>query len=110
LRASSDISASQWSYAFDPQRIFIPDLGSTHTTLTFTVPITAQPGPYQHRVYVNWFDPSDPDPNNPQYIDLTTQVVQTNVSVPEFPTVAVPVMAILDLVAIFGRRKSELWG
>ena len=34
-------------------------------------------------------------------------IVNTNVTIPEFPSVAVPVAAVLGLVAIFGRRKYQ---
>lgn len=108
---------SGWSHQFSPSVIFVPNQGSESTTLTFTVPSTAELGTYDHRVYIGGFDDPNnaPDPstlpnldmNNPgNYIDLSMQVVQTNVQIPEFPTVAVPVAAILGLLLIFGRKKK----
>jgi hypothetical protein len=106
-----------WSPIFSPTSIFVPDQGSESTTLTFTIPKTAKPGTYAHRVYIGGYDDKDnaPDPstlpdldiNDPTpYIDLSMQVVQTDVSVPEFPSVALPVAAILGLVVVFGRKKE----
>lgn len=41
------------------------------------------------------------------YQDIVVEIKGSNLSIPEFPTVALPVAAILGLVFIFGRRKEN---
>jgi hypothetical protein len=44
----------------------------------------------------------------PDYQDLVVELSPVSVNVPEFPTVALPVAAVLGLIFIFGRKKGDL--
>lgn len=96
---------SDWAYEFKPQYILVPGVGSSSTILTIEVPLDTEAGTYQHNVVMQG---SIDDPEFVEFADFTTEVVQTDVSVPEFPTVAMPILAILGIVTIFARRKSGL--
>ena len=100
-----NVLSPDWSYNFKPQYIIVPSSGSSSTVLTIGVPLGTEAGTYQHHIVMQG---SIDDPELAEFADLTMEVVQTDVSIPEFPTVAVPVLAVLGLVTIFGRRKSEL--
>ena len=42
------------------------------------------------------------------YNDIVVKMDNVNVNVPEFPTVALPVAAVLGLIFVFGRKKGDL--
>jgi len=44
----------------------------------------------------------------PDYQDLVVELSPVSVNVPEFPTVALPIAAVLGLIFIFGRKKGDL--
>lgn len=102
---SVDPQLPSWTYTFSKPSV---DLDTTHTSdssvLSITVPQGTAPGLYTHTVYATGYDPA----GKPIGVasEIAWYVVNTNVSVPEFPSVVVPVAAILGLVVVFGRRKT----
>lgn len=88
--------------------------GSTLSiTLSAQVPGDKPAGNYQFDVYANVgtdiggivIEPTDPDTGEPipyQYLDVVL-----NVLIPEFPTVAVPVISVLGLMFIMKKRKEK---
>jgi hypothetical protein len=81
--------------------------------LTIKDPKNAKLGNYQHILLADGFaifGGEDPTLEEPLEIlvESDEKSFNTDVQIPEFPTVAVPVLAVLGLVTIFGRRKSEL--
>ncbi len=91
---------SNWTYTFAPSQITVLSSGSDSTVLTIGVPTGTTAGTYQHHVIIEGSYYSIP-------ADLTMEVVKTEVTVPEFSTVAVPMFAILGLLTIFGRRNGK---
>jgi len=94
-----------WSYSFSKTSV---DLDLTHATdsslLSFKVPSDAAPGTYSHTVYATGYDSLGRQYNFAT--EVAFFVINTNVSVPEFPSVAVPVATILGMIVIFRRGKS----
>lgn len=70
--------------------------------LTVTVPAGKPPGTYTFDVSADWSKPLGPftisDTSN--YLDVVL-----NVEVPEFPTIALPVLSVIGLLMVFERRK-----
>lgn len=102
-----------WVYTFSSDQLTLNNPGESKSTiLTIDVPANATAGTYPHMVIVEggkyavfpW------DPTNVQFIVLETDVAPFNVdlTIPEFSTVAVPMVAILGLLTIFGRRNGKL--
>lgn len=97
-----------WSYAFNPSEVRLEnEIDSKSSILTLEVPEDATPGTYYHTVEVNARNELD------KMFEIrgriVVDVINTDVNnIPEFPTVAMPMLAILGLVAIIGRRKGEL--
>jgi hypothetical protein len=96
-----------WNYEFLPSTVRLESgTDSKASTLTLHVPENAIPGTYSHTVEASALNQYD------QVIGQTTgritiNVIDTDVtSVPEFPTVALPVAAILGLLFIIGRKKE----
>ena len=90
-----------WDYTFIPSEVNLDSpYNSKFSTLTLTVPADSAPGVYYHTVEAKAW-------NEINYVMgeagiAQVYVVNTDVnSIPEFPTVAVPVIAILGLVTIF---------
>jgi hypothetical protein len=94
-----------WVYSFSRGSVILDNASRTNTsTLFITVPTNATQGMYEQHVKATSFTPSSQDAGT--YEDFSIRVVNTDVQVPEFPTVAVPVAALLGLIVIFGRRKT----
>jgi hypothetical protein len=108
-----DTKQSGWEYTFDPASLLLTGIGETRTLLTIKVPSNTEPGSYQHILSADGlaiFGGEDPTIQEPIEILVESDetAFNTDVQIPEFPSVAVPVIAILGLVTIFGRRKSGL--
>lgn len=102
---SVDPIRQDWGYSFSQDKVTLdPSNLSASSILYVKVPDNALPGEYSDTVYATGTDSSGNQYANP--IEVTFSVINTNVSVPEFPSVAVPVVAVLGLVAIIGRRKE----
>ncbi len=91
-----------WDYTFNPSNVILENpTDSKFTILTLKVPADAAPGYYYHPVEVtvsNFFG----------VVIAQVYVTDTDVTnVPEFPTIAVPVIAVLGLVTMFGRRNNK---
>jgi hypothetical protein len=65
----------------------------------------------QNRVIIG-FDKDLTDQNNPngyQYVDVVIDIQPVgSTAIPEFPTVAIPVAAVLGILFIFGRQKEDI--
>ena len=101
----NDFTNPNWNYEFLPPTVELESASdSKSSTLTLHIPDTALAGNYTHDVYAgakNQYDPVE------EYGRITFTVVRTDVTaVPEFPTVALPVAAILGLIFVFGRKKE----
>ena len=98
-----------WDYTFSPSEVRLEDPSdSKSSVLTIEVPADAAPGVYYHTVEAQVWNEFDRTIFGEASI-AQVYVVNTDVTnVPEFPTVAVPMLAILGLVTIFGRRKSGI--
>ncbi|WP_440956234.1 PEF-CTERM sorting domain-containing protein [Methanosarcina sp. Mfa9] len=99
-----DLMISDWVYSFSEDSVIL-DLNRTTNTsvLEITVPFDAVPGNYSHKVTATGYDKLGKEIDYPSEFDI--YVINTNVNVPEFPTVALPMLAVFGLVAIFGRRN-----
>jgi hypothetical protein len=97
-----------WTYTFDYPELTLNSPGeSKSSVLTMTVPAEESPGVYYYTVETSVWNTIDYEIGEAGITQV--YVVNTDVtSVPEFPTVAVPMLAILGIVTIFGRRKSGL--
>ena len=92
-----------WGYTFDPAEFDINTGESRYSTLSIDVPSDALPGTYTHIVNATATGVLIPIP--PVIItERVTTTVETTV-IPEFPTIAIPVVVILGLVFLFNRRK-----
>ncbi|RLG99611.1 hypothetical protein DRO38_07530 [Candidatus Bathyarchaeota archaeon] len=90
-----------WNYTFDPAEFDINSGESKYSTLNISVPTDASPGTYTHTVNATATGVLIP----PVIItERVTTTVETTV-IPEFSTIAIPVVAILVLVFLFNRRK-----
>lgn len=103
---SIDPIRTGWSYSFSSDSVTLdPSNPTSSSVLQITVPADAVPGTtYSHTVIATGYDSFGRLINLPLEVDVF--VVNTNVQVPEFPTVALPMVAVLGLVAIIGRRKE----
>jgi len=97
-----------WTYSFSKDSVILDNLTRTTNTsvLEITVPLNATIGEtYSHTVNATGYDSFGIEYGIP--LELDVFVVNTDVNnIPEFPTVALPMVAILGLVAIIGRRKE----
>ncbi|HOW13550.1 PEF-CTERM sorting domain-containing protein [Methanosarcina sp.] len=93
-----------WSYIFNPEELTLEKQGDLKTsTLNITVPEYAEVGKTYHVVIADGYN----------YEDLSFTIehdesgINPNVQqVPEFPSIALPVAAVLGLVIVFGRKKE----
>jgi len=104
---SIDPKLPDWGYSFSEDSVML-DLTriENFSVLTITVPLDAGAGSYSHEVNATGYDESNIIIDEPIEIDI--YVINTNVQVPEFPTVALPMLAVFGLVAIFGKRKNKV--
>ncbi len=100
-----DYWSPDWEYIFNPSEVRIDLPGSNFSVLTLEVPADVVPGTYNHIVEAkvwNEYDTLEPS-------IIQTVVINTDVNnIPEFPTVALPMLAVFGLVAIFGKRKNKV--
>jgi hypothetical protein len=96
-----------WNYEFLPSTVRLErGTDSNSSMLTLHVPENAIPGTYSHTVEASALNQLD------QIMGQTTgritiNVIDTDVTaVPEFPTVALPVVAVLGLLFIIERKKE----
>jgi hypothetical protein len=88
-----------WGYHFSKNSVTLNNANpSDSSVLYITVPNDAAAGEYEHTILATGDDGV--------VQEVSMYVVNTNVSVPEFPSVAVPVAAVLGLMLIFGRKKD----
>jgi hypothetical protein len=110
---SDDTKQSGWEYTFDPNNLILTGIGESRSLLTVKVPDNAEPGTYQHILLADGFavfggeDPTIAEPIE-IWVENDETSFNTEVQIPEFPSVVLPVAAVLGLVAILGRRKSEI--
>jgi len=96
-----------------------PQITSGTTSIPYTAYASA--GTYDFRIKVSGTngklivkDTSDiptiypSDPNNNAYNIYDTTIQSPSANIPEFPTVAAPVAAVLGLLFVFGRKKGGL--
>ena len=93
-----------WSYTFDPAEFDINTGESKYSTLNISVPTDASPGTYTHTVNATATGVLTIPPVIITVTERVTTTVETTV-IPEFSTIAIPVVAILGLVLLFNRRK-----
>ncbi|KKH64298.1 PEF-CTERM sorting domain-containing protein [Methanosarcina mazei] len=95
-----------WTYAFAPSTVTLSSpTESKSSILTMTVPADASTGVYYHRVEAkvwNGYSYLFQEPGITQVYVINTDVN----SIPEFPSIALPVAAVLGLVLIFGRKRE----
>jgi hypothetical protein len=104
---SIDPMREGWSYSFSRDSVILDSSSTTNTSVLYiTVPVDATVGEtYSHTVIATGYDSFGKEINYP--LDLDVFVINTDVTnVPEFPSIALPVAAVLGLVAVFGRRKE----
>jgi len=89
---------SGWNYTFSENDFNLPAFGSKTVDMFITVASDASPGDYYHDVRAEG-----------KVLGVTVEdTVYTNVLttvIPEFSTIAIPVVAILVLMFLFNRRK-----
>ncbi|MDI9394469.1 MAG: PEF-CTERM sorting domain-containing protein [Euryarchaeota archaeon] len=95
-----------WVFLFSKESVILTNISTTNTSvLSITVPQDANPGYYKHNVTATGYDKGFKEIGEPTSLNIF--VVNTNVNeIPEFPSIALPVAAVLGLVFVFGRRKE----
>ncbi|MDI9395825.1 MAG: PEF-CTERM sorting domain-containing protein [Euryarchaeota archaeon] len=95
-----------WLYTFDPSKVRLESsTDSRSSMLTLQVPNDAKPGKYSHNVEASAQTDFEQEVNITGRVIVS--VINTDVNeIPEFPTIALPVAAVLGLVFVFGRRKE----
>lgn len=93
--------------------LYLKPQGPTDTT-TYYTQASLNPGQqsrvkvYQDKTIKTTFYVCFEDLTDNDYNDVIIKLSSVSVNVPEFPTVALPVAAILGLIFVFGRRKGDL--
>lgn len=92
-----------WGYVFDTRAFDLAPGASLITNLHVQVPATESPGTYSSDVLGT--------ASAPGFDDFVTGdsffTFITNVSIPEFASIAMPVISVIGLVFIFGRNKRK---
>lgn len=104
---SIDPTRDGWIYSFSKDNVILDNISRTTNTsvLQIKVPSDASAGLYSHTVYATGYDSLSALIGIPVEVDF--YVINTGVNnIPEFPSVAVPMVAILGIVAFIGRRKE----
>jgi hypothetical protein len=118
-------SDNGWGYSFNPDPTTTPmitpdNYGSITTTLTVTAPIGT--GNYPHKVTAvalyDMYIPDDPDTPDDEsflipgagfdsdYDFFITEILEsTPAPIPEFPTIALPIISVLGLVFLLRKNK-----
>lgn len=106
LYIRADTKQSGWSYVFAPDTLVLKNAGDLKTSLlAITVPSDATNGTYYQVVVADGY--ADIADGVTIQVESDESGFNTDVSnIPEFPTIALPVAAILGLVAVFGRKKE----
>ncbi|HJH29892.1 MAG TPA: PEF-CTERM sorting domain-containing protein [Methanosarcinaceae archaeon] len=100
-----------WTYTFDSASVILVNVGdSNSSTLTITVPIDAPTGLYSHTVIATGYDQFGniigipiTFPIEVDYYDINTDVTP----IPEFPTIALPVISVLGIMLLMSRREEN---
>lgn len=94
-----------WDYSFDPGTLRLETPGESNSTkLSIKIASDAPPGIYHHTVIVKGYDEFGTMFNYVTEEDI--YVINTDVSsIPEFPTIAFPIISVLGL--LFVMRKSK---
>ncbi|WP_048178134.1 PEF-CTERM sorting domain-containing protein [Methanosarcina sp. MTP4] len=96
-----------WVYTFNPSTVTLDDpTESEISILTLTVPADAAPGYYYHPVEAKVWNAINYFCGEPGIAQVYVTGTDVN-NIPEFPTIVVPVIAILGLVTMFGRRNNK---
>ncbi len=94
-----------WGYSFSEDSVILDLARITNSSvLEIAVPSNATAGTYSHKVIAKEYDSYSKITGA---YDTDIYVINTNVQVPEFPTVALPMLAVFGLVAIFGKRNHK---
>ena len=110
---------TSWTYTFDDVNGMIIPIGENLTIeLSVTSPFGTPNGLYNHKVdgngHITIVIPGIPGIISESYIDLPeydyeffdTIIYDSTAPIPEFPTIALPVLSVIGLMLMFGRRKS----
>lgn len=106
LSIRTDTKQSGWSYLFDPEKLILKNAGDSKTSiLAITVPDTATEKTYYHVVVADgYLEIAD---NITIQVEHDESGINPDVNnIPEFPSIALPVAAVLGLVFAFGRKKE----
>jgi uncharacterized membrane protein len=95
-----------WDYVFDPSTVRLADANDFKSSkLTLQIPANATPATYYHTVQAS--ATTDFEEEIKITGRATVHVVPSDVTnVPEFPSIALPVAAVLGLVFVFGHKKE----
>ena len=96
-----------WDYTFNPSQVKLETQNDYNVSiLTIEVPADATPGKtYYHAVEAKALNELNYEMGGGI---VRIYVTHTDVNnIPEFPTIAVPVIAVLGLVTMFGRRNNK---
>lgn len=96
-----------WVYSFSRDSVMLDLTRTTNTSvLEITVPANAIVGEtYTHTVIATGYDSFGKEYDIP--LELDVYVINTDINnIPEFPSIALPVAAVLGLVFVFGRKKE----
>ena len=104
---SIDNPISGWAYTFDPNGFDIGTEESKYSTLSIAVPTDAQIGTYVHTVNATATGQGQ-IPGIPIFYTIT-EIVTTDIEtelIPEFSTIAVPVVTVIGLLLLMRRREQ----
>ncbi len=107
---NNSLTYPYWVYTFSSDQLTLNNPGESKSTiLTINVPANATAGTYPHMVIIEGGKLSVL-PWTTTFFVFETDVApfDVNLLIPEFSTVAVPMLAILGLLTIFGRRNDKL--
>ena len=96
---------SDFDYVFSETTGSVLPGETKQVDLTVTVPAGKPAGTYTFDVNANWDKPLGPFTisGTGNYLDVVL-----NVEIPEFPTIALPVLSVIGLLLVFERRRDNL--
>lgn len=102
---------SGWDYSFSNGSVMLDSsITSNSSVLKISVPQNATEGFYTHTVNATSYDAIGAPYGIISEIDIyvinTNVETPTNGQIPEFPTIALPMLAVLGVVAVFGKRNK----